>query len=433
MTKQKHLDVYMRSIIESELTKGTNFKAIAAIIGKDCTTVSKEIRSHRSSFKCGAYGRAFNDCAVAFKRECDARCVCERCTHEKRPCCTCGQCTSVCLFYKKKICEKLLTAPYVCNSCSERTKCTLEKFYYYASTAQREYEANMSESRKGWDVSEAELARLDQIITPLVQKGQSLHHICITHADKLMISERTLYTYVNNGLLSARNLDMPRVVRMRPRKKKQKSIKIDTACRTGRTYADYQNYINANPDTPVIQLDSVEGSMGGSVLLTIHFVRQSLQLAFLRESNDSASVTEIFKNLYKTLGNDVFKLVFPVLLADNGSEFSNPKAIEFDSTGERIANMFYCNPSAPHQKGNCENNHEMIRRCIPKGVDIGRYSQEQITLMMSHINSYSRKALGNKSPYDVFAFQYGEQILEKLGLIKISADDITLRPELLTK
>ena len=73
----------------------------------------------------------------------------------------------------------------------------------------------------------------------------------------------------------------------------------------------------------------------------------------------------------------------------------------------------------------------MIRRVIPKGVDLGLYTQEQISLMMSHINSYTRKKLGDKSPYDVFAFQYGEEILKVLGLRKIPADEITLSPELL--
>ena len=73
----------------------------------------------------------------------------------------------------------------------------------------------------------------------------------------------------------------------------------------------------------------------------------------------------------------------------------------------------------------------MIRRIIPKGVDIGQYTQEQINLMMSHINSYARKNLGNKSPYDVFAFQYGEKILETFNLKRIPADEIVLTPELL--
>ena len=127
---------------------------------------------------------------------------------------------------------------------------------------------------------------------------------------------------------------------------------------------------------------------------------------------------------------DVFINVFPLLLADNGSEFSNPTAIEYDKQGNPRSKMFYCNPSAPYEKPHCENNHGMIRGIIPKGVDFGRYTQEHIDFMMSHINSYSRKALGDKSPYEVFAFQYGEDLLKLFNLKKIPANEIILTPKL---
>ena len=139
-------------------------------------------------------------------------------------------------------------------------------------------------------------------------------------------------------------------------------------------------------------------------MLTITFVTDGLQLAVRREHNDSQSVTDLFRRLYLELGPNTFPDLFPVLLADNGSEFSDPKSIEFDANGNRRTWLFYCNASAPYQKGSCEVRHEMIRRIIPKGVDITPYSQVQIDTMMSHINSYRRKTLGNKSPYEMFAF-----------------------------
>lgn len=186
-----------------------------------------------------------------------------------------------------------------------------------------------------------------------------------------------------------------------------------------------------HPDLSVRQIDSVEGIKGGAVLLTIHFVEQGLQLAFHRQHNDSQSVIDIFNRLYLELRPDIFMELFPVLLADNGSEFSNPSAIESDTQGNPRTKMFYCDPNAPYQKGSCENNHSMIRRILPKGEDIGQYSQKQINLMMSHINSYARKKLGNKSPYEIFEFQYGKELLDIFHLQKIPADEIILSPELL--
>lgn len=425
MSKNKHMNLEDRTTIQTELDKGTSFRKIGLVLGKDCTTISKEVRKHIRKEKTGAMGKSFNDCLLNVKRQCTARS-----SLSNRLCWSCGKCAESCISYVPYSCPRLQRPPYVCNACKNRPKCTLEKSFYRAVPAQRDYDAVKSEARSGFAISEEELSHLDSVVSPLIRNGQSLHHIALHHADETMVSERTLYTYINNGLFSARNIDMPRTVRMRPRKGKKKAVKVDKACRIGRTFEDYQKFMAENPHLPVRQLDSVEGVKGGTVLLTIHFVQQELQLAFLRTANDSQSVIDIFEKLYLELRPDIFMDLFPVLLADNGSEFSNPNAVEFDRQGNRRTRMFYCDPNAPYQKGSCENNHEMIRRCIPKGVDLGQYKQEQINLMMSHINSYARPNLGNKSPYDVFAFQYGEGFLKTFGLQKIPADEIILTPKI---
>lgn len=432
MNKQKHLNLESRIIIETKLNEGESFKAIGRLLNKDCTTISKEVKNHISFEKSGAYGKAFNDCLLAFQHECSAQRVCHECTSRKnRFCWSCGKCSSSCILYEKYVCPKLSKPPYVCNGCPQRNKCSLEKRLYKASYAQKEYELVRKESRSGFALSESELRQIDGIVSPLLIKGQSLHHIAVHHADELMKSERTLYAYINSGLFTARNMDMPRTVRMRPRKNVSKNLKVDKACRLGRDFSCFQAYMQEHPDRSIRQIDSVEGSKGSAALLTIHFVEQGLQLAFLRQHNDSQSVIDIFNRLYLEMRPDIFIELFPVLLADNGSEFSNPAAIESDMQGNPRTKMFYCNPSAPYQKGSCENNHEMIRRIIPKGEDIGQYTQEQIELMMSHINSYARKKLGNKSPYEIFEFQYGKELLDIFHLQKIPADEIILSPELL--
>lgn len=177
----------------------------------------------------------------------------------------------------------------------------------------------------------------------------------------------------------------------------------------------------------------MEGIKGGAVLLTIHFILPKLQLAFIREANDSKSVTDIFNRLYELLGYERFTKIFSLCLADNGSEFSDPFGIEVDADGVIRSQLFYCDPSSPGQKGACENNHEFIRRILPKHIDLGQFSQEQISLMMDHINSYGRPELGNKSPYEMFEFYYGKELLDILGVHKIPANEIILKPDLLKK
>lgn len=139
-------------------------------------------------------------------------------------------------------------------------------------------------------------------------------------------------------------------------------------------------------------MDSVEGRKGGKVLLTIYFRNSSLMLAFIRDVNTARSVTDIINQLYELLGHEAFVNLFPVILTDRGSEFTNPLAIEFNENNERRTRVFYCDPQRSDQKGGCEVAHEMIRRVLPKGTSFDGLIQDDINLMMSHINSYTRKS-----------------------------------------
>jgi IS30 family transposase len=202
----------------------------------------------------------------------------------------------------------------------------------------------------------------------------------------------------------------------------------------GRSYADFQKFLGDHPETTVVQMDSVIGRVGGKCLLTIHFVETSLMLAFLRDANTSASVIRVINLLDKVLGSRTFSQLFPVILTDNGSEFSNPKEIEYRNTVPYSrTNVFYCDASAPYQKGACEVNHELIRRILPKGSSFDDLTQEDIFLMMDHINSYKRKKLNNRSPYETFSFYYGEDVLKKLGCELVAAENIILKPKLLKR
>ena len=430
--KNRHLNQEERNIIEQRLIRKESFKSIGRELGKDPTTIAKEIRNHLQFRKTGCYGKPFNDCLI--RKGCTAQHLCGNSSCH-RYCCFCNTypCSNLCPDYHQQTCSRLAKPPYVCNGCDVRKSCTLEKRIYSATHAQREYEAVRSEARQGIQLTEEEALRLDALISPLLMKGQSLHHICVNHADEIMLDERSLYNYVDSGIFTAKNLDMPRVVRMGRRKKKRDRFKVDKKCRIGRSYQDFLQFLVEHPGLPIVEMDSLEGRKGGKVLLTLHFTIPQFMLAFIRDANTSRSVIDIFNRLYLELDPDVFCGLFQVLLVDNGSEFSNPSAIETDLQGNRRAHVFYCDPQAPHQKGAAENNHALIRRIIPKGTSLDPFTQEDITLVMNHINSYGRPNLGNKSPYEVFASLYGENFLRRMGAELIPPDKVTLRPSLLKK
>lgn len=241
-----------------------------------------------------------------------------------------------------------------------------------------------------------------------------------------MCSEKEIYNLIDSGLLRIRNIDLPRKVRYRNRKKQKTTYKVDKECLNGRRYSDYLKYIQENPDTAIVEMDSVEGEKGGKVLLTLHFVSSLFMLAFIRNNNDSQSVIDIFNDIQRKIGLELFRKLFPIILTDNGSEFSNPKKIEYDNNGNQRAKIFYCEPGRPDQKGSCEVNHEMIRKIFKKGESFDDYSQKDISLMMSHINSYSRKKLNNNKPIKIFNFLYGENTSSYFEIFEIDANDITL-------
>ena len=431
--KNKHLTLQNRRSIEQMLNEKKTFTEIARILEKDKCTISKEIRAHVKYFRVGGQGINYNSCMNRYN--CQKTRICGNCISPKKYkiCRRCVLCNLHCSDFEKEVCERHTKPPYVCNGCGKRSYCTLEKKVYLSDDAHEAYCTLLRESRKGFSYTEEELLRLDRLISPLIRQGQSPHHVYVTNTDSLMVSERTIYRLIDARVISAMNMDLPRKLRFKGRRKK-KEFKVDKKCRIGRDYSCFLKFLKENPDTPVVQLDSVEGRKGSKVLLTIHFVKSEMMLAFLRDANTAKSVSDVFDYLYQSLGDVEFENIFRLCLADNGSEFSNPMAIEFDPVdGIRRTRVFYCNPNAPYQKGSAERNHEFIRCFIPKGTDLGQYSQNDITLMMNHINSYSRESLGNKCPYDAFRFFYGDKLLKLLQCTTIPAQQVTLNKSVFRK
>lgn len=425
-----------RISLQKFLGEGRPFKEIARMLGKDPSTISREVRKQMHEAATGRPGYCFNPCRK--RKQCRVKDLCgSNLCHRPSTmyCKLCPDCSKHCDDFVEEICTLKSRPPYVCNGCAEFRNCTLLKNLYDAEKAQYKAHDRISSSRTGQCTSEEEIAHLNSLITPLIRRGQSLHQIYISHQDEIMCSEKTLYNYLDAGLFDATNCDLPRRARLRPRKKK-KEFKVDKGCRIGRNYQDFQEYLEKNPDTSIVQMDSVIGTVGGKCLLTIHFVESSLMLAYLRDANTSQSVIDVFDDLQERLGMDLFQKLFPLILTDNGSEFSNPRAIECDTaTGEIRTKVFYCDAGKPYQKGAIEVNHELIRRILTdvngKNRSFNSLTQENVKRMMDHINSYKRKKLNDRSPYETFSFYHGEEVLRLLGCSKVPADEICLRPELL--
>ena len=426
MSENMHLTLDERNYIEQELMKNTSFKEIAHYLGKDPSTISKEIKKHRIKKEGQSIHIGFNHCARRYN--CHRKNICS--TRCKKECRQCKDCNSVCPDFEDGICLRLKRAPFVCNGCSNRFNCRNTKYYYRALPSFNKYKDILSESRQGINMTELELSNLDKLISPLIKQGQSISHIYQTH--DIPCSRSTLYRYLAKNCFSVGPLDLPRKVRMKKRKEKRTKLK-DTKARTNRTYEDFQKYIELHPDLPIVEMDTVEGTKGGKVLLTLLFRASRLMLAFILFEKTQKEVLRVFNMLEHELGNELFEKTFPIILTDNGTEFSNPLSLEFNEDGIGRTRIFYCNPRASYQKGMIEKNHEFIRYVFPKGSSFDNLLQTDIDLMINHINSLGRNSLNWFAPIDVAKFTLDKEVLKKLNLKKIKPDEIQLNPKLLKK
>lgn len=132
-------------------------------------------------------------------------------------CTTCPTCNQTCPNFVKERCNRLDKAPYVCNGCPKAINhCTIaHKYRYDAIFADRKYKECLSQSRAGINMTRHELHQKDMVITPLIFQGQSPYQIVTNHPE-LDMSVRTLYSYLDKGILSARNIDLKRQVKFTP-------------------------------------------------------------------------------------------------------------------------------------------------------------------------------------------------------------------------
>ena len=410
-----------RRIILAGITNGSTKTAIAQTIGKDKSTVGKEIRLHRTlTYKCK---------------------MPLECNHYKK--CVYGrQCTPDCPEYSPFHCSRRDRSPGACNGCSDWSRCRFDKYQYSPEEAHRDYRTTLTDSREGVNLTVQEAKQMAAVIAPLLKQGQSPYQIVTNHPE-LGISEKTLYNYIENGVFheiaGITVMDLRRQVSRRLPKKKAKTYKkrTDRKYLQGRTYKDYQSYLSEHPEVFVAQMDTVyNDETNGPFLQTFKFVRAGIILALYRDEKTAASMKEGIDILESILGEEVFHKYVHVLLTDRGAEFSAAEAMETSSDGTRRTRVFYCDPMRSGQKGTLENKHIELRYILPKGTELrglGLTGQSELNLVLSHINSSPCELLGNKSPLELTEFMY-QDLYGKLlafGIHPIEKDRIILKPYLL--
>lgn len=387
--KNKHMTLEDRMEIQECLTRGMTFKAIATRIGKDPTTVSRKVKQHAAIHRNG--------------------------------------------FVKTdETCPLLLKAPFVCNGCDRRSHCNCiyPRRIYAAKNAQIAYQTVLSEAREGIPLNKEEFYRTEQIISDAVRSGQHIFHaIC---ANDLQVSKSTVYRHIQKGYYSIAALDLPRAVKFKPRTKHHPEF-VPRGARIGRTFADYLGFMEDHPDLNTVEMDTVIGRPGGKVIMTFQFVNVDFMFGLLLENKTAAEAASKLTALKAKLERCGFSFgnVCPVLLTDNGGEFSRVAAFENAADGSRETSLFFCDPNAPYQKPHVENNHTLLRSIVPSGTSFDDFSQDTVDLIFSHVNSVIRRQFNGKSAYEMFSFAYSEKLAHALGVTFVEPRKVIQSPLLL--
>ena len=414
-----HLTESHRIKIEHYLNENYSYRKIAELLNVNVSTISREVKRNIRTYSIS------NHMVVV---ECIHKDNCERLKGSSKS----KMCSINCPDYELRKCDRFSTknAKPVCNSCPNNAKCKLARKKYIANVANNKYELRII-LRPKIRITQEQFDFINKLFSEKMTKGQSISVIYQNHKDEIMISENTVRNYLKRSLLNSNQLDM-----IRPRFTANKSVKrrviknVDLL--NGRTYEDYINYTKEK-DILIVQLDTVVGKLvDNKKILTIHWPSFHFQIGILLEKLSPAFVNNALMELKNKLGLETYKILFQVILTDNGIEFSLLDEIENDENGELITKVFFCDPYKSSQKGSCERNHEFIRYVLPKGVSFDNLNQKDVDLIFSHINSTPRNSLGFKTPFELFKTAFGIEVLRILNINEINKDDVHLKPELIT-
>ena len=427
----KHLTLSDRSYIESSICKGKSFIDIAKYLCKDPSSIGKEVLKHRV-YSGSHYKSKFNN-YCAKRLDCNKTHICLKCSkyyYKDYRCANCMKCNTNCKDFVKEMCKKITSSPYVCNGCEKQKKCHLDKYFYTALTAEKDYMTNLIETRQGINIDENKLKIIDATITPMIKNGHSPYQVLANNKD-INLSVKTIYNYIDSGVLSVKNLNLPKKTKYKKRHSHNKSIN-NKLIFANKTYKDFQDYITKHPKEEVMEMDTVIGTASSKkVLLTMLFRSSRLMIAFLLDRLHYLNVVEVFDYIEYNLGAASMYDLMPTILTDRGFEFTHPHELEYGINELKRTKIFYCDAMSPYQKGAIEKNHEYIRKFLPKGSSFNNLTQDNINLMLSHINSTKREILNNMSPIEVFLQKNDDFILELLDIKQIPPDKIILKNNLL--
>ena len=271
---------------------------------------------------------------------------------------------------------------------------------YKASAGQAAYEKNRSACGRHFETLEKSLF-LHYVDTHVKEDGWSLdacYGRALTSGEFIreqVVCTKTLYNYVDLGLMEIRNHHLPEKLHRNTKTKRVRENKK----KLGRSIEERPEAINSREEFGHWEADLVIGQKSGNdqALLTLA-ERKTREYWMIPIANREAeSVMEAFKEL-QNLYSEHFKEIFKSITTDNGSEFSRLSELE-QMTGTQV---YFTHPYTSCEKGTNERHNGIIRRFIPKGKRIDDFNIDEISNIEVWCNSLPRRILGYRTPDEAF-------------------------------
>lgn len=317
----------------------------------------------------------------------------------------------------------------VCNKCHKIHICSFEQVFYNYEEAQNKSENRNESAQNRTKLSPGVVSIIDDIVTTGIRNCKSLHHVYFANPIlKTLCSERTIRRLIYRRELNVKSHELRRYVRFKRKPEKTKKIWVrNIEVLYGRQYEDFLNYVTKHKRMNIVQYDSVVGKRNDEqALLTIMFPKYNFQFGILIKKDEPSDVKSKLRSLFKKLGDDIVRAIFPINIADNGVEFSYFNQIELNAAKQTICRTFFARSYRSNDKASCERNHELVRYCLPKGKSLNSLKQDQIDEMFSNINCLIRKSTKNSTPYELVLRKFGEQFLTAIGIERIPTKKVRL-------
>jgi len=205
-----------------------------------------------------------------------------------------------------------------------------------------------------------------------------------------IVCTKTLYNYIDQGLLKIRNMDLTLKLRLKPKRKRIRQNKRII----GKSIDQRPEEVQSRQSFGHWEIDTVVSKKTDhSVILTLTERKTRYELLLRLDEKDSNSVNKALLKLKEYYGENMSK-VFRTITADNGSEFSGLSEILQQFGIE----AYFAHPYSSWERGTNERHNGLIRRFIPKGKSIEDISEETIKRVEQWLNNFPRKILGYKTP-----------------------------------